>query len=173
LTRPTQQFDYTAMAAAYGVAPTTTVINNNFTMKMLGAELMITAGAKVAIAINDGWDTHGDTTGQVVRDRMTNTILPGLRTFASRMLTATGRNVSIVILGDFARSLPGSDHARGVSATVMGKRVRLGTDGRMSAAVGLPTGSPGSVALWSYLADLSRVSANPFGTDPHTALILP
>jgi hypothetical protein len=104
---------------------------------------------------------------------MTSTILPGLRTFASRMLTATGRNVSIAIIGDFARSLPGSDHARCVSATVMGKRVKLGTDGKMSSAVGLPTGSPGTAAFWSYLADLARVSANPFGTDPHTALILP
>jgi hypothetical protein len=173
LSKPVQTFDYAAMSAAYGVSSTSTTVGSNFTLKMLGAELMITAGANVAIAINDGWDTHGDTTGQVVRDRMTATILPGLRTFASRMLTATGRNVTIAIIGDFARSLPGSDHARCVSATVMGKRVRLGTDGRVTSAVGLPTGSPGTAAFWSYLADLSRVSSNPFGTDPHSALILP
>lgn len=174
LQRPTQQFDYSAMAAAYGVSATTTTVGSSFTMKMLGAELMITAGAKVAIAVdNSGWDTHGDTTGSIVRTRMTNNILPGLRTFASRMLAATGRNVTIAILGDFARSLPGSDHARAISATVMGKRVRLGTDGRMSASVGLPTGSPGTAAFWSYLADLSRVATNPFGTDPHAALVLP
>lgn len=173
LQRPVQTFDYNAMAAAYGVSATSTTVGSNFTLKMLGAELMITAGARVAIAINDGWDTHGDTTGATVRTRMTSTILPGLRTFAQRMLTAAGRNVTIAILGDFARSLPGSDHARGISATVIGKRVRVGTDGRMSASVGLPAGSPGTAAFWSYLADLSRVASNPFGADPHTALILP
>ncbi len=173
LQSPVQTLDYATMSAAYGVAQTTTSVTNNFNMQMLGAEVMIRAGARVAIAINDGWDTHGDLTGTTVRNRMTNTILPGLRVFAQRMLSDVNRNVTIAIIGDFARSLPGSDHARVLSATVIGKRVRVGTDGKVTSTVGLPTGSPGIPPFWSYLAALSRVPTNPFGANPHSGLIVP
>jgi hypothetical protein len=173
LQSPVQTLDYATMAGAYGVSATTTSVSTNFNMQMLGAEVMIKAGARVAIAINNGWDTHGDTGGTTVRTKMTNDILPGLRVFTQRMLSDASRNVTVAIIGDFARSLPGSDHARVISATVIGKRVRVGTDGKVTSAVGLPTGSPGIPPFWSYLAALSRVSTNPFGTNPHTALMLP
>jgi hypothetical protein len=167
-------FDFPSVASAYGFTSTQTTVNS-FRAKMMAAEVMISAGAKVAIAVENstGWDTHGDTNGAIVRQRMNATVLPGLRTFLSRMMAAPGRNVTVCIFGDFARSLPGSDHARCVSATVIGKKVRVGTTGRVSSAVGLPQGSASVPQLWSYLAAVSKAPTNPFGANPHSALVLP
>lgn len=173
LQQGSQAFNYATIAAAYGVGSTTTAVTS-FTTKMLAAELMVLAGANVIIAVDSfSWDSHGDTTGSAVRTRMNSVILPGLKVFVERMMAATGRNVTTAILGDFARSLPGSDHANAVSATVMGKRVKVGTTGRVSSSVTLPSGSPSSLGFWSYLADLARSPTNPFGADPHAALVLP
>lgn len=167
-------FDFPSVASAYGFTATQTTVNS-FRAKMMAAEVMISAGAKVAIAVENstGWDTHGDTNGSIVRTRMNATVLPGLRTFLSRMMAAPGRNVTVCIFGDFARSLPGSDHARCVSATVIGKKVRVGTTGRVSSSVGLPQGSASVPQLWSYLAAVSKAPTNPFGANPHSALVLP
>jgi hypothetical protein len=80
---------------------------------------MIEAGANVVIAVDGGWDTHNDRTGASVRGKMNNNILPGLRTLMTRMMADPTKNVTAVIFGDFARSLPNSDHANGTSATVI------------------------------------------------------
>lgn len=166
-------FSYSTVSAAYGIPSTTTAVTT-FRSKMLAAEVMILAGAKVVIAVdNSGWDTHGDTSGSEVRTKMNSNILPGLNVFLQRMMSATGRNVTTAIFGDFARSLPGSDHARVISATVLGKKVLRGTTGRVSAGVGLPTGSPGIPPFWSYLASVAKSPSNPFGANPHSALVLP
>lgn len=169
-------FSYSAVASAYGVSATATAVSS-FKMQMVAAELMTLAGANVMVAVNNGWDTHGDTSGNTVRSMMNNNILPGLSTYLSRMRAVTGRNVIAAIYGDFARSLPGSDHARGVSATVIGKYVKVGTTGRMAVATAssgpsLPTGSPAAMAFWSYLASVAKSPVNPFGTNPHAGLVL-
>jgi hypothetical protein len=96
-----------------------------------------------------------------------------LRPFVSRMVNAPGRNVVVAIIGDFARSLPGSDHASALSATVIGKYVRTGTTGRMSDRVQLPQGTPSFAGFWAYLARLLNVATQPFGANPHTGLVLP
>jgi hypothetical protein len=74
-------------------------------------------------------------------------------------------------MGDFARSLPGSNHQPNLSATVIGKYVQRGTTGRVDADVGLPPGTPGSLGLWSYLAAAGKVSTSPFGANPHPLVL--
>jgi len=171
LQKPVQVFDYNAMATAYGMQTTATAVNN-FTSQMACAELMITAGANVVIANDGGWDTHGDRTATNVRNMMRTRILPPLATFINRMMNRPDYNVNVVILGDFARSLPGSDHASSLAATVIGKYVRTGTTGRMAANVQLPAGTPSCMGLWQYLSAL--VKAPPaMGANPHPSLILP
>jgi hypothetical protein len=171
LTAPVKTFNYNDLTTAYGVAATQTAVNN-FNMKMLGAELMIAAGARVVIASDGGWDTHGDTTGNNVRNMMNTRILPGLRTFLTRMLADPARSTTVAIFGDFARSLPGSDHARCTSATLIGSRVRVGTTGKVNANVGLPTGSPNVAQFWALLSAAAGVPGTPFGANPHTSLLL-
>lgn len=171
-------FDANAVATAYGLAPTARAVNS-FTSQMMAAELMVLAGANVVCAVsNAGWDTHGDTNGSLVRQRMTATILPGLRTFTQRMMAQANRNITIAVFGDFARSLPGSDHARVVGTTVWGTKVRQGVSGKVAQNVGMPTqngaGQAYSAAgFWSYLAATSKSAVNPFGVNPHSALVLP
>jgi hypothetical protein len=171
LQKPVKTYNYVSLANAYGFAPTTTAVTN-FTTQVAAAEVMIEAGANVCVAVNGGWDTHGDRDGSNVRDMMNARILPALRVFISRMVADPRRNVNVVIMGDFSRSLPGSDHAAGVSATVIGKNVRVGTTGRVDADVRLAAGTPQGLGLWAYLARLTNLPYQPFGSNPHTGLVL-
>lgn len=171
LRQPVRQFNFADLATAYGLANNATSVNS-FSAQMAAAELMITSGTNVALAMDGGWDTHGDRSGSTVRTMMTQRILPGLRTFISRMVNAPNRNVVVAIMGDFARSLPGSDHASALSATVIGKYVRVGTTGRMNDRVQLPAGAPSAPGLWSYLSRVLQTSTQPFGINPHGALVL-
>lgn len=171
LQKPVQVFDYAAMATAYGMATTATAVNN-FVSQVACAELMITAGANVVVANDGGWDTHGDRTATNVRNMMNTRILPPLRTFINRMMNRPDYNVNVVIMGDFARSLPGSDHASSMAATVIGKNVRVGTTGKVAANVGMANGTPTIPGFWAYLASLCRTPDQPFGANPHTAITL-
>lgn len=164
-------FDYATIAGAYGISSTSFGVSS-FKSQMLAAEVMIRAGCKVCIAVTGGWDTHGDSSGSTVRSMMNNNILPGLKVFLQRMMSDTAFNVTTLIFGDFARSLPGSDHAHVLSATVFGKRVKVGTTGKVSSSVGLPTGSPSIPGMWAFMAAASNVTTTPFGTNPHTSILL-
>jgi uncharacterized protein (DUF1501 family) len=170
LQKPVQQFNFPSMAQAYGLAANTSAVSS-FTSQMLAAELMVLAGANVVVASTGGWDTHGDRSGSVVRTKMTSQIMPGLNAFLSRMLAAPGRNVVTVIFGEFSRSLPGSDHQHNLTATVIGKHVKQGTTGHVSANVALPAGSPSVAGLWSYLATVLQAQNNPFGSNPHPLVV--
>lgn len=171
LGKPVKTYNYVNLATAYGFSSTTTAVTN-FTTQVAAAEVMIEAGANVCVAVNGGWDSHGDRDGSNVRDMMNARILPPLKVFINRMVADTRRNVNVVILGDFSRSLPGSDHAAGVSATVIGKNVRVGTTGRVDGDVRLAAGTPQGIGLWAYLARLTNLPFQPFGSNPHTGLVL-
>jgi hypothetical protein len=171
LQKPVRPFDYAALATAYGMGATATAVNS-FTSQVAAAELMITAGANVVVAVDGGWDTHGDRDGSSVRNMMNTRILPPLKTFVNRLMTDPERNVVVAIMGDFARSLPGSDHAAALSVSVMGKYVKPGTTGKMSANVQLPAGTPSVPGLWAYFTKILKVNQPIFGTNPHTGLVL-
>ena len=177
LRQATVALDYPGLAAAYGVTPGTggslpTAVRNE-RMQIMGAELMIRAGANVVIANSRGWDTHGDNDGSVVRTKMIDEgITAALKTFTDRTLAMTDRNVVTAIIGDFSRSLPGSNHQANMTATVIGKHVKLGTTGRVNADVGLPSGSPGIQQFWAYLGAVLGATGSPFGANPHD-LVLP
>ncbi len=163
--------DYPGLCQAYGVPVGTTGVSN-FRTQMMAADLMVQAGANVVFAEDGGWDTHGDTNGNNVRDMMSTRILPPLNVFMSRLLEATGRNVTVAIYGDFARSLPGSDHQGNLTATVIGKNVRTGTTGKVSSNVGLAAGTPSIAGFWAYLAAVTRSPEQLFGVNPHTSILL-
>lgn len=170
LQRPVKTYDYVALANAYGFAPSVTAVTN-FTTQVAAAEVMIEAGANVCCAVNGGWDSHGDRDGMAVRGMMNDRILPALKVFINRMVADPTRNVNVMIIGDFSRSLPGSDHAAGVSATVIGKNVRVGTTGRVDGDVRLSAGTPQGLGLWAYLSRLVNLPFQPFGSNPHTGLV--
>ncbi len=177
LRQTTVDLDYPALAAAYGVTAgaggTLPTAIRNERMQIMGAELMIQAGANVVIANSRGWDSHGDTNGNEVRTKRTaDGITAALKVFTDRMLARTDKNVVTAIIGDFSRSLPGSNHQANMTATVIGKHVKLGTTGRVTADVGLPSGSPGIQEFWAYLGAVLGATGSPFGANPHN-LVLP
>lgn len=158
-------FDLGELQTAYGLGAATSV--KSFKSKMAAAEMFVRGGTNVVSIFDPGWDSHGDNNGNEVRGRMTPLMAP-LKTFLSRMVTAAStRNVVVCLMGDFARSLPGSNHQPNLSATVIGKHVVRGTTGRVNADVGVPPGTPGTTALWSYLAAASQTATTPFGANPH------
>ncbi len=163
--------DYAALTSAYGIGATTTGVTN-FRTQMVAADLMVQAGANVVIAVDGGWDTHGDTDGMNVRTMMTQRILPPLNTFLQRNLNQPGKNVMVAIFGDFARSLPGSDHQGNLTATVIGQNVKNGTTGKVAANVSLPAGTPSIREFWAYLAAAAKAPSELFGANPHTSILL-
>ena len=172
LSTPPQPFNPEELRTAYSLNGTAV---NSFPAQMAAAELMIRAGSNVVAAVDGGgltWDTHGDRAGTRARQMFTSRILPGLKTFTDRMIRDQGPNVTVVILGDFARSLPGSDHANVTVATVFGTNVKVGTTGKVSATVGLPQGTPSVPGLWGYLAALAKAptAVSRFGGNPHAVI---
>lgn len=163
--------DFRAIPGAYGA--NTQV--NDFRSQMAAAELMIRAGTNVVFARNDGWDSHGDRDGNNVRGRMQRDILPSLGTFIRRMndpAMSPNMNVIVVILGDFSRSLPGSDHANGTVCTVVGKYIKTGSSfGTVNNRVQFDPNAPGGEGFWSLVARAAKVSTNPFGANPHTSVL--
>ncbi|HYX34490.1 MAG TPA: twin-arginine translocation signal domain-containing protein [Oligoflexus sp.] len=172
LSKAAQPFNAQELMTAYGLTGTAVT---DMRAKFAAAELMIRSGANVVTASAGGglsWDTHGDTSGARARQKFIAEIMPGLKVFTDRMVTATS-NVTVVIFGDFARSLPGSDHASVTSATVIGPNVKLGTTGKVDANVGLPAGTPGVNGLWGLVSALAKAPTSVvqgFGGNPHTAI---
>ena len=168
LGKPPIAVDVAKIAQAYGAPSGGTL--DSIPAKLAAAELMLRSGTNVVTMSDTGWDTHGDRTGTTVRRRMGTEIIPALKTFLARLQSEpelSAMNVSVMLHGDFARSLPGSDHAPALSALVIGSNVKVGTTGRVTSDVTLP-GNPGaSREMWAYLAALAKVPQNPFGTNPH------
>lgn len=161
--------------AAYGLDAGSKLVNTDLTGHFAGAELAITAGAKVINIMSQGWDSHGDVDGSVVRGQMGSSVIPGLKTFLQRMLLGApgaNRNVVVCLFGDFARSLQSSGHQPNLSACVFGKHVKPGTTGAVSSkdvTLLAPKGDPGSAmkGMWSYFAAAARCAGAPFGANPH------
>lgn len=165
-------FDYRSLPGIYGLQGTS--IQNGFASKLCAAELLIRAGTNVInVCSENDWDTHGSN-GGTERARMVP-VIQQLQKFLARVHDPAGlgatHNVVTVLMGDFARSLPNDDHQANLSATVIGKYVKVGTTGRVAANVGLPAGTPGSNEMWAYVAAVARAQGQPFGANPH-ALVL-
>ncbi|HVH42888.1 MAG TPA: DUF1501 domain-containing protein [Labilithrix sp.] len=169
LNKPVQPFSVADFNDAYGLNGTNV---NNFNARMAAAELMVRSGTSFVVAQDGGWDTHGDSSGNNVRNMVNNRIAPGLRTFLTRMVEggSAERNVVVAIFGDFHRSLPGSDHQANLSALVIGKTIKNATTGKTDARVGLPANTPGIAGLWQFLAAAAKADTNPFGANPHAVL---
>lgn len=169
VSKPVQVFNQQEFTQAYGLNGTAV---NNFNTRMAAAELMVRSGAGFVLAQDGGWDTHGDSSGNNVRNMVNQRIAPGLRTFLTRMIEqgSAERNVIVAIFGDFHRSLPGSDHQSNLSALVIGKTLRNATTGRTDARVGLAPNTPGIAGLWQMLAAAAKVDVSPFGANPHAVL---
>ncbi len=182
LDQPPQALDWAEIAAAYGLKPSDTVIGD-FSSQMAGAELMVRAGADVILVQHQGhnpcsdggFDTHGDGDGSCSRAMVGQLVLPGLKPFLERMLALPGHNVVTALCAEFARSGAHGDHAGGLSASVFGKYVKLGTTGRPIidpyAQYTLPVGTPGISGFWAFLAAAAKAKAEPFGANPHQLLL--
>jgi hypothetical protein len=141
-------------------------------------ELLVRADASVIFAqpaytgrADRQFDTHEDDSGGAARAIM-EPITPALSTFLDRVLALEGRNVVTVLVGEFSRTVPKSDHEPGGTATVIGKRVRAGSAGPQSPDGAPPPNAPLPEGLWAYVASALGVPGTPFGRNPNPERIV-
>jgi hypothetical protein len=169
LAKPVVPFNQAQFNTDYGLNGATNV--NNFRARMAAAELMVRSGANFVLASDGGWDTHGDTQGNNVRNMVGTRIVPGLTPFLNFMMASQAeRNITLVIMGDFNRSLPGSDHQANLTALVIGKNIKNATTARTNANVGLAATTPSIPGLWQMLGAASKIDVQPFGANPHPTI---
>ncbi len=175
LKTPLQPFNFDQLAQQYTGKATGNGLNTlDFTTRLVGAEMMIRAGANVVTIDEGGWDVHGFPAGNRERDDWARYIGAPITKFVERTQTdplLKSMNIVVTILGDFARSLPNSDHQSNLTNTVIGKYVKVGTTGKVNEGVGLPAGCPGQLQYWAYLAEALKVKNNPFGANPHPLIL--
>lgn len=163
---------------AYGVSGTNGAIDNQHAT-FAAVEALVHEGASVVFAQpaftgrpDRQFDTHHDDIGKVAREIM-SPITPSLTTFLNRVMTLPGRNVVTLLTGEFSRTLPGADHAKGGTATVIGKYVKTGANGRQRPDGSPPENAPPPEALWAYVASALQLGeAAPFGINPHAELLM-
>jgi len=118
------------------------------------------------------FDTHHDDSGMVAREIMAP-ITPMLSMFLNRVMALPGRNVVTLLTGEFSRTLPGADHAKGGTATVIGKYIKTGAAGRQQPDGSPPADAPPPEALWAFVASALRLGKGaPFGPNPHPELLV-
>lgn len=175
--RPLSTAQFNDIREAYGAFGTHPAIDSQ-RASFAAVEALVHAGASVVFAQpaytgreDRQFDTHHDDVGKVAREIMAP-ITPMLATFLDRVMAMPGRNVVTLLTGEFSRTLPGADHAKGGTATVIGKYVRTGATGRQQADGSPPDDAPPPEALWAFVAAALclRESAG-FGMNPHSELL--
>lgn len=165
------------IGAAYGVRPDETLVRDQRST-FAAVEMLVHAGTSVIFAqpaytgrADRQFDTHGDETGVAAREVMAP-ITPSLTTFLERVTSLPGRNVVTLLVGEFSRTVPQSDHERGGTATFIGKYVRTGTAGPQRADGAPPERAPSPEGLWAYAAAVLRLKGTTFGPNPSPELTL-
>jgi hypothetical protein len=160
----------------YGVASDVVYIGDQAST-FAAVEGLVRAGAGVIFAQpaytgrpDRQFDTHEDVSGGVARKIM-SPITPMLATFLERMMALPDRNVVTMLVGEWSRTNPKSDHEPGGTATIIGKYVKTGTAGPQNADGSPPPNAPAPEALWAYVAAALGLVKTPFGRNPNPELI--
>ncbi|WP_243295898.1 DUF1501 domain-containing protein [Geothrix mesophila] len=170
-------FDHQEAAAAYGLAQGIREIADT-PSTFLATEMLVRGGTSIVFSQpaylgrpDRQFDIHKELNGATDRKIMSQ-LIPSLQIFLDRMLTLSNRNVVVALFGEFSRTVTTSDHEPGGTATIIGKHVRCGTAGPQNPDGSMPPNTPGTGALWAFLADALRLEDHPFGSNPNPGLLL-
>ncbi|HXB57632.1 MAG TPA: hypothetical protein VN461_22920 [Vicinamibacteria bacterium] len=167
--------EFDALCDVYGMPRETTAIEDQ-RATFVAVESLVRADASVIFAqpaytgrTDRQFDTHEDDAGVAAREVM-KPITPSLAILLDRVLALPGRNVVTVLVGEFSRTVPASDHEPGGTATVVGKYVRTGTAGPQRGDGSPPADAPPPEGLWAYVSAALRLPRTPFGRNPNPEL---
>jgi hypothetical protein len=183
---PPKPVTFAEINQAYGLNNKTAV--DSYASMLAGAEIMIRAAGTNVVNITDfglaSWDFHQVSGGLsqnpvLTRQKLTGTgvfagaanRLTPIKTFLSRMLNLPDRNVVVAISGELVR-LPSGDHGDGTVAALFGKYVKQGVSYPVNAQARFATGTPPPKGFWAAVAAACKVPGQPFGANPHAALIV-
>lgn len=183
---PPKPVTFAEIDQAYGLGGRTSV--NSYASMLAGAEIMIRAANTNVVNITDfglaSWDFHQVSGGlsqnpTLSRQKFTGTGVFGgaanrinpIKTFMSRMLNLPDRNVVVCLSGELVR-LPSGDHGDGTVAALFGKYVKQGVSYPVNSQARFATGTPPPKAFWAAVAAALKVPGQPFGANPHSALIM-
>jgi hypothetical protein len=180
---PPKPVTFAEISTAYGLGSKTAV--SSYAAMLAGAEVMIRAAGTNVVNITDfglaSWDFHqtgtgGSLNGFYSREKLLGTggfgdnrIAP-IKTFLTRMLNLTDRNVVVAISGELVR-LPSGDHGDGTVAALFGKYVKQGVSYGVNASSRFGSGTPGVKGFWSAVAAACKVTGSPFGANPHNVIM--
>ena len=181
---PPKPVTFGDISTAYGLGGKTAV--SSYAAMLAGAEVMIRAAGTNVVNITDfglaSWDFHqtsggASLNGTYSREKMlgtsgfgANRIAP-IKTFLDRMLNLPDRNVVVCISGELVR-LPSGDHGDGTVAAMFGKYVKQGISYGVDAGSRFNAATPGVKPFWAAAAAALKVPGQPFGPNPHGAILL-
>jgi len=84
-----------------------------------------------------------------------------------------GRNVVTLLTGEFSRTLPGADHVKGGTASIIGKYIKTDAAGCQQPDGSPLANAPAPEALGAFVASALRLDeTSPFGVNPHPGLLI-
>jgi hypothetical protein len=168
---------------AYGLNGSTSV--STFASMLAGAEIMVRGAGSNVVNVTDlgfaSWDFHQTSGGKSLNGTYSRRKFLGegafkenraqlLKTFLERMFAIDGRNVVVALSGEMVR-LPSGDHGDGTVAAVFGKNIKQGVSFGCDGQSRFASGTPSPKGFWAAMAAACGVDGQPFGPNPHSALI--
>ncbi len=162
----------TAIMNDYGI--TSPIITGSMNSKLAAAEILLRSGLNVVSVVDAGgtsaWDTHDDNDGSRARTLYT-AIVPALATFCRRMLGTPDMNVTIVFLSEHSRITEKSNHGPHTAVPIFSDSLFAGRSTGICNSGGFLANPQPEQTVRALVAELAKVSVNPFGANTHSRLI--
>jgi len=161
-----------AIMSDYGIS--SPIITGSMSSKLAAAEILLRSGLNVVSVVDEGgtskWDTHDDNDGSRGR-ALYQAIVPALTTFCRRMLGTVDMNVTIILISEHSRITEKSNHGPHTAVPIFSDSLMAGRSTGICNSAGFLANPQPEQTVRALVADLARISVNPFGVNTHARLL--